>query len=95
MLAILNDIHDDIIQKHKWIVRDHIINFHFESAIQYDNNAAETATYLSSKPKVKMKTEGSSYTSLYIYETIWNHNPEDTIFSNICFQAQEVKAVTG
>jgi hypothetical protein len=60
VLAILNDIHDDIIQKHKWIVRDHIINFYFESAIQYDNNAAATATCLSSKPKVKMKTERSS-----------------------------------
>ena len=60
MLSTLDDIHNDIIQKHKWIVRDHTTNFLFELALHNDNDAGETAPYLSSIWKVKMKAEGSS-----------------------------------
>lgn len=39
VLPVLSDIHDHIVQKHKWTVTDHITNFHSESALQHDNDA--------------------------------------------------------
>jgi len=58
VLSIPDDIHSDIIQQHKWVVRDH--RPIFELALQNGNDAGETTIYLRSIRKVKTKAEGSS-----------------------------------